>query len=185
MNVYHFLNKCSGFWTTLLFKIRYRRYLNLGKENLVHSRVRMRSFHRLPGNLKLSTGNRVVIYSNVIIQGSGVITIGNRSYIESFSVIGCNDQITIGNNVMIASAVTIRDTDHSFSDLSTPMIDQGISTAPIVIGNNVWIGHGAVITKGVTISNGVIIGANAVVTKDVPENAIVGGIPAKIIRYRE
>ena len=54
----------------------------------------------------------------------------------------------------------------------------------VEIKDNVWIGYGAVITKGVTIESGVIIGANAVVTKDVPANAIVGGVPAKIIKFR-
>lgn len=85
---------------------------------------------------------------------------------------------------MIASSVSIRDTDHRFDRLDIPMISQGIVTAPIVIKDNVWIGHGAVITKGVTIESGAIIAANAVVTRDVPANAIMGGVPAKLIKYR-
>ena len=64
------------------------------------------------------------------------------------------------------------------------MKNQGIHTSPIIIEDDVWVGYGAVITKGVTISKGAIIGANAVVTKDVPKYAIVGGVPAKIIKYR-
>ncbi|APX14378.1 hypothetical protein BWR18_21155 (plasmid) [Tateyamaria omphalii] len=52
------------------------------------------------------------------------------------------------------------------------------------VGNDVWIGHGAIITAGVTVGDGAVIGANAVVTKDVPAYAIVGGVPAKLIRYR-
>ncbi|MBT8255235.1 MAG: acyltransferase [Bacteroidia bacterium] len=85
---------------------------------------------------------------------------------------------------MIADAVSIRDTDHNFQDDSIPMNKQGFSTAPVKIMDNVWLGYGAVITKGVTIGSGAIVGANAVVTSDVPENAIVGGVPAKIIRYK-
>jgi len=65
------------------------------------------------------------------------------------------------------------------------MIDQGITTAPVIIGNDVWIGYGAIINKGVTIGAGSIVAGNAVVTKDVPAYAIVGGIPAKILRYRK
>ena len=87
--------------------------------------------------------------------------------------------------MMIADSVSIRDTDHEFSKLYEPMINQGIKTAPVIIKDNVWIGYGAVINKGVTIHSGAIIGANAVVTKDVPENCIVGGVPAKVIKQRE
>ena len=72
----------------------------------------------------------------------------------------------------------------NFQDINIPMKNQGIHTSPIIIEDDVWIGYGAVITKGVTIRKGAIIGANAVVTKDVPEYAIVGGVPAKIIKYR-
>jgi acetyltransferase-like isoleucine patch superfamily enzyme len=85
---------------------------------------------------------------------------------------------------MIANAVSIRDTDHNFKDLDIDMLQQGIQTEPVYIKDNVWLGHGVVITKGVTIHSGAIVAANAVVTKDVPENAIVEGVPAKIIKYR-
>ena len=85
---------------------------------------------------------------------------------------------------MISNAVSIRDTDHDFQKINVPIFNQGIITSPVFIGDYVWIGYGAVITKGVTIGKGAIIAANAVVTKDVPEYAIVGGVPAKIIRMR-
>lgn len=59
-----------------------------------------------------------------------------------------------------------------------------MTTAPIIIGDDVWIGTGAVITKGVKIGNGAVIGVNSLITKDVPENAIVAGNPAKVIKFR-
>jgi acetyltransferase-like isoleucine patch superfamily enzyme len=65
------------------------------------------------------------------------------------------------------------------------MKNQGIITTPIVIEDDVWIGHGAVILKGVTLGQGSIIAASAVVTKDVSPYSIVGGIPAKIIGSRK
>ena len=170
--------------TTFFFLLKYSRYVDVFGKTTIQSRVKINPFISPKGKLKLILHNRTQIYNDVLIQGSGTIIIGERSYISSYSVIGCNEKIYIGKNVMIANNVSIRDTDHNFSSLDIPMIDQGIITKPVLINDNVWIGHGAVITKGVTIESGVIIGANAVVTKDVPANAIVGGVPAKIIRYR-
>ena len=121
---------------------------------------------------------------NLIIQGSGNLKLGKNGNLGSFCVIGVNENITIGKYVMVAESVSIRDTDHNFEDVSIPMRNQGVITDPIKIEDDVWIGHGAVITKGVTIGKGAIIGSNAVVTKDVPEYAIVGGVPARIIKYR-
>ena len=65
------------------------------------------------------------------------------------------------------------------------MIAQGGTVVQVTIGDDVWIGTRAIILPGVTIGNGVIIGAGAVVTKDVPDYAIVGGVPARVIRFRK
>ena len=85
---------------------------------------------------------------------------------------------------MIASYVTFRDTNHIFERTDLPMIDQGIESNPIIINDDVWVGHGVIILKGVTIGRGAIIAAGAVVNKDVPSYAIVGGIPARRIGSR-
>lgn len=65
------------------------------------------------------------------------------------------------------------------------MGSQGSRVAKVVIGNDVWIGMRSIIMPGVKIGNGVVIGAGAVVTKDIPDYAVVGGVPAKIIRFRK
>lgn len=121
----------------------------------------------------------------MIIQGSGKLTFGARSFVGEYSVIGCNSEIEIGQDVMIAQAVTIRDTDHAFDRLDLPMNRQGIVTAPISIGDDVWIGHGASILKGVTIGKGAVIAAGAVVNRDVASMEIVGGVPARVIGRRD
>ena len=137
------------------------------------------------GHLQIHMAPNTRIKRNVIVQGSGILHIGLNSYISSFCVIGVNESISIGENVMIADSVSIRDTDHAFDRTDIPMKQQGITTKPIVISDDVWIGYGAVITKGITIGQGAIIGANAVVTKDVAPFTIVGGVPAKLIKVRE
>lgn len=104
------------------------------------------------------------------------------------SGIGANAQIrgelTIGDNVLMGPDVVILTTNHRFDRLDIPIGRQGNIDEPVSIGNDVWIGQRAMIMPGVNIGNGCIIAAGAVVTKDVPDYAIVGGVPAKVIKYR-
>lgn len=106
------------------------------------------------------------------------ITVGKNVFINS----GCRFQdqggITIGDGALIGHNVVLATLNHDFS----PTNRSTLHPAPIVIGKNVWVGANATIVPGVTIGNGSIIAAGAVVTKDVPENAVVGGVPAKIIK---
>lgn len=93
--------------------------------------------------------------------------------------------IQIGGDVMMGPDVLIITQNHRFDQLDLPMRHQGFSPSePVIIGNDVWIGARAIILPGVTVGNGAVIGAGAVVTKGVPEYAIVGGNPARLIKYR-
>jgi len=103
--------------------------------------------------------------------------VGVRSYIRG--------PLEIGNYVMMGPDVIILTSSHKFESLETPMCFQGgHNPKKVTIGDDVWIGTRVIILPGVTIGNGAIIGAGAIVTKDVPAYAIVGGNPAKIIKYR-
>jgi len=134
--------------------------------------------------LKITLGNYVYFNKGVILQGSGHLSIGDWSKIGAYSIIGCNQKITIGRAVIMASGVSIRDTDHVFLDRNKYIDSQGISTDPVIIEDDVWIGSNVTITKGVTIGKGAIIGANAVVTHNVIPFSVVGGVPATIIKMR-
>ncbi|MBE7034530.1 MAG: acetyltransferase [Ruminococcaceae bacterium] len=91
----------------------------------------------------------------------------------------------IGNNVMMGPHVSIYTTNHAFDRLDVPMNMQGnLPEQPVTIEDDVWIGSNVIILPGVHIGTGAVIGAGAVVTKDVPAYAIVGGNPAKVIKYR-
>lgn len=101
---------------------------------------------------------------------------------------GCSVQCDakIGNHVLFARNVALvgRD-DHTFDEVGTTIWDSPRGdSAKIVIGNDVWLGHGAIVLSGVTIGSGAIVAAGSVVVTDVPPCSIVGGNPAKIIRPR-
>ena len=90
--------------------------------------------------------------------------------------------VCIGNNVNLAQGITVTALNHNFEDTSMRIDEQGISTKPVIISDDVWIGANAVILPGVTIGRHSVVAAGAVVTKDVPDNSLVAGIPAKVIR---
>lgn len=111
------------------------------------------------------------------------LRIGNNSGIGVNCV--CGGLLSVGDNVMMGPECVMLPHFHSFDRLDIPMCQQGFQESqPIRIGNDVWIGTRVIIMPGVVIGDHSIIGAGAVVTKDVPEYAIVGGCPAKIIRMR-
>ena len=113
------------------------------------------------------------------------ITAGDYVFIGLNAHIYANVQI--GNFVMLASYVAIVGGDHRFDVVGVPVRftgRAGFEKLLTVIEDDVWIGHGCIIMAGVRIGRGAIVAAGAVVTKDVPPYAVVGGVPAKLIRYR-
>lgn len=116
-------------------------------------------------------------------------TFSSSISLGDYSGIGIRASLTgsviIGNNVMMGPHCTIYSRNHAFERTDIPMREQGFQEEKtVVIGDDVWIGGHVIILPGVHVGKGAILGAGAVVTKDVPEYAIVGGNPAKIIRYR-
>ena len=115
----------------------------------------------------------------------GVVSIGAKSVLGQECTLSCYERISIGRECMLADRAMLIDFDHSFSDVERPTRLQGIVKRDVRVGNNVWIGHGASILHGVTIGDNAVVGTGAVVTCDVAANAVVGGVPARLIRMRE
>lgn len=158
-----------------------------------------RIFKHLPRSYRLGGGlaKRLRAYAakrfiqhcgkNVNIEHGASITsklsIGDHSGVGVDCELG--GEVTIGNDVMMGPECIVFSRNHNFSRLDIPMREQGyLEPKPCVIGNDVWIGRRVMIMPGVTVGDHVIIVAGAVVTKDVPDFAIVGGVPAKVIKYR-
>lgn len=111
------------------------------------------------------------------------ISIGN-SVLGEFVYLNGYGGIEIGDNVLVGANSMLYSHDHDFSDLKKLIRHQGLIKKKITIKNNVYIGCNVSILGEVIINSGAVIGAGSVVTKDIPENAIVAGIPAKVISYR-
>jgi acetyltransferase-like isoleucine patch superfamily enzyme len=115
----------------------------------------------------------------------GVISIGAKSVLGQECTISAYQHVSIGRECVIADRVMLIDFDHGVVEVERPIRLQGIYKRDVRVGNNVWIGYGACILRGVTVGDNAVIGTNAVVTRDVPENAVVAGVPARVIRMRE
>lgn len=152
-------------------------YQHRGRGSVVHRSVRMDT----PPYRCFSLGNHSVVESFSCVNNAvGDVIIGHHTRIGLHNtIIG---PVTIGNHVNLAQGITVTALNHNFADRTKKIDEQGVSTRPVVIGDDVWIGANAVILPGVTIGTHCVVAAGAVVTKDVPDNALVAGIPAKVIK---
>lgn len=176
--------RLSYFISTWLVRIRYWPFVSLSRGSYFQKGVIFKPFLWREGRLSLVLQGNNIIGNGTVFQGSAIIEFGEQSFCAGNCVFASNAGIKIGSHVMIADAVTVRDTDHGFDDYDKPMMQQEISAKAVIIDDNVWIGHGVIILKGVHIGKGSVLAAGSVVTKDVTEGAIVAGVPAKQIGSR-
>lgn len=128
--------------------------------------------------------NSILICTGVIANKGLGIVIGNGTGITEGAFLGGQGGITIGKNVIMGPGVKIFSENHNFSNPLINIKDQGISRKGVIIGDNCWLGAGAIILDGVTIGSGSVIAAGCVVTKSIPENSVVAGVPGKVLKNR-
>jgi acetyltransferase-like isoleucine patch superfamily enzyme len=115
----------------------------------------------------------------------GVVEIGDKTVFGQECTISAYQRVRIGEQCVIADRAMFIDFDHGVTEVDRPIRVQGIYKRDTVVGSNVWVGYGACVLRGVRVGDNSIIGTNAVVTKDVPANAVVGGVPARVLRMRD
>jgi acetyltransferase-like isoleucine patch superfamily enzyme len=115
----------------------------------------------------------------------GEVVIGPKTVLGQECTISAYQRVRIGEQCVIADRAMFIDFDHGVVEVERAIRHQGIYKRDVEVGSNCWIGYGACILRGVRVGDNSIVGANAVVTRDVPANAVVGGVPARLIRMRE
>ena len=152
-------------------------YQHRGKKSVIHSSVRMDT----PPYRKFHLGDYSVIESFCCINNAvGDVIIGDHTRIGLHNtIIG---PVTIGSHVNMAQGITVTALNHNFTDTEKRIDEQGVSTSPVTIEDDIWIGANATILSGVKIGQHSVIAAGAGVTKDVPPHSLVAGVPAKVIK---
>ena len=157
--------------------------------NIIFSLPRYRFFIFLKVSLLrlmgAKIGKGVVIYPGVWITPGRNLVIKDHVDLAKDVLITTTGGVEIGERTLIGYRTQIISSDHTIPPIGEPFPISGDNHKKIVIGKDVWIAANCLITAGVSIGDGAVIGGGSVVTKDVPQNAIVGGVPAKIIKMRK
>ncbi|PWM09908.1 MAG: acyltransferase [Coprobacter fastidiosus] len=139
----------------------------------------------------INFGNNVSIGKNTTIECSGSLknlgkglTVGENVGLGTHGFFGCAGGIEIGDNTIFGNYVSLHSENHNYSDNTQPIRLQGINRKGVKIGDDCWIGAKVTILDGTVLGNGCVVAAGAVVRGKFPENVIIGGVPAKIIKQR-
>ncbi len=130
-------------------------------------------------------GDKVTLNRYAYVQGGdGGVRLGDRVEINNFSIVNGTGGVDIGDDTLVGPGVRIISYQHRFAHGAT-IRSQPAEALPIRIGRDVWLGANCVILAGVTIGDGAVVAAGALVREDVPPNAVVAGVPARLKKMRE
>lgn len=131
--------------------------------------------------VKIGAYSKLLSTSHLATFGIG-LTMGNHSAVGDFTHFGAPGGIEIGNDVIMGSYVSFHSENHNFSDPTKLIREQGVTSKGIKIGNNVWVGAKVTFLDGCYVGNNSVVAAGAVVNGVFPDNCVIGGVPAKIIK---
>jgi len=173
--------------------VYFRQLYRFVKFKLFHPGIKTEGFVFLPRkydigkgkNAKFTIGAWVWIGSGCAFRAhEGHLSIGRKTTFGGNNTINCYQRVDIKEECLFADNIYVVDFDHWYLDPNMSIRSQGIRKEDIVMGPNVWVAEKATILRGTTIGEGAVIGAMSLVIRDVPPYAVVGGVPARIIKYR-
>lgn len=168
-------------------KILEKGRIRLGRKVKLHDRVYIDALSRagviLGEGVVLGRGTRIECTGSVEHVGKGVV-IGDRSTFSNDCFFGTAGGIRIGEDVIAGQYIRFHAEEHDHDDLDVLIREQGVTHQGVAIGNDCWIGSGAVFLDGARVGDGCVVAANAVVAGKFPDQVVIGGVPAKVIKRR-
>jgi len=144
--------------------------------------------NHVKGLRKVNKGKNVRIRPGVLLRDAERIYLGDNTMLNHGNILWAgkkNAIITLGSNVIVGPYVQIIAFNHGFSKIDEPILEQEYTEENIIVGDDVWIGAGAILVAGAKVGNGSIIAAGSVVTGEIPAYSVCAGIPAKVIKTRK
>jgi acetyltransferase-like isoleucine patch superfamily enzyme len=152
--------------------------IEIGDRVTLQNRVRLQ-----PWGGAIRLGDGVQVRDNDELKSSGELTLGARTILGRNVTLHCDERMTLGANVGLAERVTIIDSDHGFDGSDTFFMEQPVRSAPVEIGDNVFLATNSVVLRGTTIGRNSVVAAGAVVNGgDYPERHVIGGVPARALK---
>lgn len=172
------------YWRFALLKLRFARHGNLVTQGFVFLgrgvRVQVR-----PGHARLVLGRWVHLGdANRLLVHEGTLRIGDKTVFGHDNTVTCYLDIDLGPRTLVADWVYICDFDHRTEDVTVPIKDQGIVKAPVRVAGDCWMGTKVTVLRGSDIGTGTVLAAHSVVRGAVPDYAVVGGVPATVLKDR-
>lgn len=135
----------------------------------------------LGDNVKIGSYSKLLSTSHFSKYGKG-LKFGNNSSIGDFTHFGAAGGIEIGNDVIMGSYISFHSENHNFYDITRLIREQGTTSKGIKLGNNIWVGAKVTFLDGSVVGNNCVVAAGAVVSGTFPDNCVIGGVPAKILK---